>query len=130
MWTLGQIKSNFFDSEKLNYHNSQLRKWQQNRDMMRFKETYNEYGIQIVNLKEQYSSISEIDFTNEPDLRNMLSDFDSKDKCWKFMLINAKQGFLDLGCQFAPLAGHGIMYKLELLENNKLKISKITEWIS
>ena len=46
------------------------------------------------------------------------------------MLINKILGFLDLGCQFAPLSGHGINYKLELLENNKLKITKITEWIS
>jgi hypothetical protein len=46
------------------------------------------------------------------------------------MLVNKNRGFLDLGCQFAPLSGHGIKYKLELLENNKLKITKIKEWIS
>lgn len=130
MWTLGQLKSDYFDSEKLKYHNSQLRKRQQDRDIMRFKDSNREYDIQIVSLKNHYNSLSEIDFANEPELKNIISDFDTKDKCWKFMLINKILGFLDLGCQFAPLSGHGIKYKLELLENNKLKITKISEWIS
>lgn len=130
MWTLEQLKSEYFDSKKLKFHNSQLRHWQQNPDILRFEDSNQEYDIKIVSLRNQYNSISGIDFTNEPELKNIMSAFDTKDKCWKFMLINKKQGFLDLGCQFAPLSGHGIIYKLELFENNKLKITKITEWIS
>jgi len=130
MWTLEQLKSKYYDSNKLKYHNSQLKHWQQNPDIMRFEDSYREYDIQIVSLQNHYNSTSEIDFTQESELKNIVSNFDTKDKCWKYMLINKNRGFLDLGCQFAPLSGYGIIYKLELLENNKLKITKIREWIS
>lgn len=125
MWVLGQFESSFFDSDKLKYHNSKLRKWQQVRDIMRFKETYNEYEIQIITLSKTYETVDSIDFFNEPELKKIIGDFDRDDKYWKFLLYNEKFGFLDLNCKF-----FGITYKLELLEKNKLRILKIMEWIS
>jgi hypothetical protein len=129
MWTLGQMKSKFFDSKKLNYHNYKFPSWQ-SRDIKSFTDVYREYDIQILDLKKRYNSINEIDFDSEPGLKNILSSYDTKDKCWKFILSNEIQGILNLGCQFTLLGGHGVIYKLELVKNKKLKITEIAAWIS
>ncbi len=129
MQTLGELKSNKFDSKKMQYHHDKLRPYQQNRDFYRFKEYYGEYDTVTVKLSADYNTISELDFNNETELYQIIKGFDDE-KCWKFIIQNDKKGFLDLGCQFAPLSGFGVKYKLVLIDKNRLQIIKIGEWIS
>ena len=129
MQILGELKSNKFDSKKMQYHHDKLTPHQQNRDFCRFEEHYSEYDTVTVKLKADYNTISELDFKNETELQQIIKGFD-KEKCWKFIIQSDKKGFLVLGCQFAPLSGHGIQYKLELIDKNRLLIVKIEEWIS
>ncbi len=69
MWALGKMKSSFFDSLKLNYHFSQLRKWEQERVLNKELQFYsndasnlNKSLTQIINLKGSYESLSNLDF--------------------------------------------------------------------
>jgi len=130
MWTLRQLNSKYYDLNKLENHNSQLRLWQQNPDILRFEDSNHEYDYKVLTLLNQYDSLSVIDFENEPELKKILSEYSTNDRCWKFLLTNKIQGFLDLGCQFAPLSGHGVILKLELIEKNKLKMTMTEAWIS
>jgi len=129
MQILGELKSDKFDSKKMHYHHNQLRPYQQNRDFFRFQEYYGEYDTTTIKLSSDYNTISELDFQNETELNQIIKGFD-EDKCWKFIIQNDEKGFLDLGCQFAPLSGYGIKYKLVLIDKNRLQIIKIAEWIS
>ncbi len=129
MRLLGEIENDYFDIKKLRHHKSNLRPYERDKDIFRFEDHYGEYDSVIVNLICGYTSIDELDFNKEPELEKLVKGFE-EEKCWKFILQNEKKGFLDLGCQFAPLAGFGVKYKLVLIENNKLLIMKIGEWIS
>ena len=129
MRLLGELKSDYFDSKKYHYHKSKLRPYERDKDIFRFEEHYIEYDSVIVNLKGNYNSINELDFSKEPELQKIIKGFEA-DKCWQFILQNDRKGFLNLGCSFAPLAGHGVHYKIELIDSNKLLIMKIGEWIS
>ena len=44
--------------------------------------------------------------------------------------VHEKLGFLDIGCSYAPLAGYGYKYKIELYEPNKIKLTMISAWRS
>ncbi len=128
MWTLGEINSKYYNKKELAYHKHQLVKWKRNFDIIQYSENYSEYDSHSISLINPIKNIQDLNFEQEPSLK----DFDvfSQDKCWIILLSNDKIGFLDTGCQFAPLAGNGATYKLELLNDNKLKISVISEWIS
>nr|WP_321485039.1 hypothetical protein [uncultured Draconibacterium sp.] len=128
MWTLGELNSKFYNKKELAYHKSQLVRWKRNFDINQYSENYSEYDSHTITLINPIKNIQDLDFEKEPSLK----DFEvfSRDKCWIILLSNDKIGFLDAGCQFAPLAGNGATYKLELLKDNKLKISVISEWIS
>ena len=130
MWTLGQLGNQFFDRKKLEYHNSKLKRWQRDSDILRFRVNLNEYKTQIINLKHSYSSIKDIDFQNETELNSILQDYNLKDKCWKFILYNDNSGFLDLGCSYGPLAGNGILFRIEIINNSQIKLTEIGAWIS
>ena len=129
MRLLGELKSDYFNSQKYNYHKSKLRPYERDKDIFRFEEHYEEYDSITVILNGNYNSINELDFSKEPELQKIIKGFD-EDKCWEFILQNDSKGFLDLGCQFAPLSGFGVKYKLELIDKNRLQIIKIGEWIS
>ncbi len=129
MRLLGELKSDYFDSQKYHYHKSKLRPYERDKDIFRFKEHYGEYDSIMVNLNVNYNSINELDFSKEPELQKIIKGFE-EDKCWEFILQNNRKCFLELGCRFAPLAGFGIQYKLELIDKNKLLIIKIAEWRS
>ena len=126
---LGELKSDYFDSKKYHYHKSKLRPYERDKDIFRFEEHYGEYDSVIVRLNGDYASINELDFNGEPELKPITKGFE-EDKCWKFILQNEKMGFLNIGCSFAPLGGFGVHYKIELIDRNKLLITKIGEWIS
>lgn len=129
MRLLGELKSDYYNSQKYNYHKSKLRPYERDKDIFRFEEHYGEYDSITVNLNGNYNSINELDFNKEPELQKIIKGFD-KDRCWEFILQNDSKGFLDLGCQFAPLSGFGVKYKLALIDKNRLQIIKIEEWIS
>ncbi len=129
MATLGKLESKYYDHSKLAYHNSKIRGWRQNKDIMRFYEPYKEYESKQLLLSKNYDSLSEINYQNEPELMKILQGF-SNDECWEFMLLHDTIGFLDLGCISAPLSGHGITYKIELKEKNKLVLTTVSAWIS
>lgn len=129
MRLLGELKSDYFDSKKYLYHKSKLGPYERNKDIFRFEEHYREYDSIIVRLNGDYDSINELEFSGEPELQKITKGFE-EDKCWKFILQNERKGFLSLGCSFAPLAGFGVHYKIELIDKNKLLIIKIGEWIS
>lgn len=129
MRLLGELKSDCFDSKKYHYHKSKLRPYERDKDIFRFEEHYGEYDSVTVNLNGNYNSIKELDFSKEPELKKIIKGFE-EDKCWEFILQNDSKGFLDLRCQFAPLSGFGVKYKLVLIDKNRLQIIKIEEWIS
>ncbi len=129
MRLLGELKSDYFDPKKYKYHKSKLRPYERDKDIFRFEEHYREYDSALVNLNGNYNSINELDFSKEPELQKIIKGF-NEDKCWKFILQNGRRGFLALGCQFAPLSGFGVQYKIELIDRNKLLIVIIDEWIS
>lgn len=129
LWVLKSIQSNFYTQEKLDYNNSKLRKWQQNHDPLRFERKHYEIQERVLQLKNDYESISSLDFVNEPELDQLTRVMDST-KCWKFLLYNGKLGILDIGCSYGPLAGNGTTYKIELIDRNRIKIKIISGWIS
>ena len=129
MWTLGELGSSFYDKKKLSYHNSKLEHWRKNPQMLRYYAPYREYEEEVILLNHDYQSIGDIDFQNEPELIKLLRGY-NRDKCWIFILYHNTSGFLDVGCSFAPLAGHGSTFKIELCEPNKIRLTKISEWIS
>lgn len=129
MRLLGELKSDYFDSKKYHYHKSKLRPYEREEDIFRFEQHYREYDSVMVNLNGDYNSINELDFSKEPELQKIIKGFE-EDKCWEFILQHDRKGFWNLGCSFAPLAGFGVHYKIELIDRNKLLIIKIGEWIS
>lgn len=129
MWTLGELKSSFYDEKKLSYHNSKLEQWQKNPKMLRYYTPYREYEEKEISLNQNYQSIEDIDFQNEPEFVKIIQSY-IREECWSFILYHNKLGFLDVGCTFAPLSGHGSTYKIELHNSNKIKLTVISEWIS
>ena len=129
MWTLGQLGSSFFDTKKLSYHNNELENWQKNPNILKFQEHYKEYEAKEITLNQIYNSIDNIDFATEPELLKILQGYKT-DKCWTFILCHEKLGFLDIGCRYAPLAGYGYTYKIELYEPDKIRFTIISAWIS
>lgn len=131
MLTLKKMESEHYSASKLRYHNSKLRRWERKREkgLMEYYQPYKEYESQQYILSKSYMSLSEIDYQNEPELAKILQEF-SHEKCRRFMLFHGTTGFLDLGCLFAPLAGHGVTYKVELKENNRLILTLVSGWIS
>ena len=129
MWTLGQLGSSFFDKKKLSYHNRKFARYEKP-NALRYYSPYREFGgIKEISLNNDYNSIEDIDFLNEPELVKILQNYNIE-RCWSFILSNDKLGFLDVGCSFAPLAGYGYTYKIELYEPNKIRFTAISGWIS
>jgi hypothetical protein len=129
MWALGELKSSFYDKKKLSYHNSKLEHWRKNSPTQRYYKPYGEYEEKEISLNQDYQSIGDIDFRNEPELIKILKGY-NKDKCWRFILYHNKSGFLDVGCMYAPFWGHGFIFKIELYQPDKIRFTVISEWIS
>lgn len=129
---LDSMDSKFFDQTKLETHQKHLKSYWQ--DGFHFDKSgnftdYKRVNIyETINLKNKYNSIGDIDLDKEPEFKELLNHY-NKSYCWKFILYNNKIGYLDLGCQSGPLAGGGILFRLELI-GNKLIIHEIESWIS
>ena len=83
----------------------------------------------IIQLENNYSDLGEINFRKEQKLRELIKGYNNS-FCWKFLLFNENIGYLDVGCQSAPLAGSGEIYKLELIDKNKIRLIALSSWIS
>lgn len=121
MWALGQIDSDFYDARKLYLHNSKQESWRKNPRIMRFFEPYREFDFQEIILNRDYNSIEKLNFEKEPELSRILGF--KGDSCKKLIVYHDKIGFSDLSCN-----GYGITHKIELLENNKIRLTVISEW--
>ena len=126
------LGSDFFDKSILEKHQNNLKYyWQDGFGIHKSGDftNYNEINkIKSIKLSKTYNSLGEIEFEKEPDLQEIFKSY-NKNYCWKFMMYNNNIGYLDLGCQSAPLAGNGVLYRLEL-SKDKLIIHEIQSWIS
>ena len=128
---LDSLKSSFFDTTKLEYHNQYLKEYNRNAfiyptsDFFHYDRSDN---CVTVELDKAYKSLEDIDFKKNPDLKKLQAIY-NKSYCWETLIFNEKIGFWDLGCQSAALAGHGVLFRIEL-KNTKLFIYEISSWIS
>jgi hypothetical protein len=129
---LKMIESKFYDETKQDEHKEKQKYyWRggfslgKNDDCSRYIQNRDTKSIELT---KNYTSIGDIDFDNEIGLERIFNHYD-KAYCWKFLIYNNKNGYLDLGCQWDVLAGHGVFYKLELKEN-LLIIHELYTWIS
>jgi hypothetical protein len=129
---LDSLGSDFFNKDTLVKHQSNLKLYLQDGFGIYKSGDFTKYNesnqIKSIKLSKAYGSIGEIDFNKEPELKELLKGYNNS-YCWKFLMYNNQIGYLDLGCQSAPLAGEGILYRLEL-SKNKLIIHEIKTWIS
>ena len=129
---LDSLKNKFADSMKFQNHYFFLSEFDKRESLYRYGDFINykkQTDSDTLFLSREYNSIGDIDFSKEPELKKLLKGY-GEWFCWKFVIYNFRIGYLDLGCQSGPLAGHGIMYRMELIDNNRLKITVISNWIS
>ena len=145
---LKQMNSPLYSKSKQKYHEKFLKPYWRSK----FSEWKDEFAhnkdecstyiqnnvCKTIQLTKEYNSIGDIDFNKEAELKIILDEYDvsqynksqyDEPHCWKFLVYNNKNGYLDLGCQLAPLAGSGVLYRLEL-KNDKLIIHELYTWIS
>ena len=129
---LDSMDSKLFDQTKLEKHQKNLKYYWQGGFHFDKTGDFTDYKsdnlFKTIKLKNQYKTIGDIDLNKESELKDLLNRY-SKSYCWKFIMYNDKIGYLDLGCQSAPLAGQGVIYRLELI-GDKLRIYEIESWIS
>jgi hypothetical protein len=132
MLALDSINSDYYNSIKLLAHNEILKEHSKNMFLYRNGD-YDDFSdtttYDILHLDGNYKSLGEIDFYKESSTKDLIKGY-KKSYCWKFMIFNNRIGYLDLGCQSAPLAGSGELYRLELIDGDKLKLTMIYGWIS
>jgi hypothetical protein len=128
-WTLNKFKVSEFSAERVNAIRQQLVPYLRNYDMDRFTYKRYKYKSDTIELKKSYKSIDEIDFDNELDFVSLKENLEGK-MCWKKIITNNKLGLYEIGCQWAPLAGRGKTLLIELIKENKLKVTVVEAWIS
>lgn len=128
MWALKQLNSSYFSQQKLNWHNSKLQQWLKNYNIERFKDNYTEPDYTEIKLNEEYDSLNEIDFKNEPELKKFLCS-PKVHKCTTYMLYNGKDGFFNYTIDYKNMNdGFGSSYRFKLIDRDKLMVSLIEEW--
>jgi len=132
---LKEIKSPFYNQEKMEYHQKKLVYYLRNgfgigknTDCSKYNNATGSNIYKSIKLTKNYNSIGDIDFEKEAELKKMFSRY-NEPHCWKFLIYNKKNGYLDLGCQSGHLAGVGVFYKIELKKNN-LIIYELYSWVS
>lgn len=77
---------------------------------------------------EEYDSLNETDFENEPELKKILCS-PTVHKCTTYMLYNGKDGFFNYTFDFKNMDdGFGSSYRFKLIDRDKLMVSLIEEW--
>lgn len=129
---LDRLKSRFANKEKLECHQKNLKYYWQSGfplsktgDFTNYKENY---IFKTIKLTNHYETLRDINFNKEQQLKELTKLY-NKSYCWKFIMYNEKIGYLDLGCQSGPLAGSGVLYRLEL-KDNILTLYRLKTWIS
>jgi hypothetical protein len=128
-WTLNKFKVSEFSIERANSIRLQLVPYLRDYDMDRFVYKRYQYKSDTIELKKSYQSIDEIDFDNEPEFVKLKENLEGAG-CWKKIITNYKLGLYEIGCQWAPLAGRGKTLRIELINQNKLKVTEVKAWIS
>jgi hypothetical protein len=129
---LDSLNSVYFDTTKLENHNQYLKDYAKNMFLYQSYDfiKYEKQGDPTTfHLENNDNIIGEIDFEKEPALKDLLRGY-SKGFCWKFVMYNGKIGYLDVGCQSGPLAGNGVVYRIELIDNITLRVFELSNWIS
>jgi len=129
---LDRLKSKFANKKKLDYHQKKLKDyWQSGFPLSKTGDftNYNENNIfKTIKLTNHYETLGDIAFNEEQQLKELTKLYNEY-YCWKFIMYNEKIGYLDLGCQSGPLAGNGVLYRLEL-KDNILILYRLKTWIS
>ena len=130
---LKEMKSQFHNQKKLKYHQKRMAYYLRDGFGIGKEVDCSQYALKnniykTIKLTKSYNSIGDIDFDKEVELEKLFHRYNDSD-CWKFLIFNEKKGYLDLGCQYAPLAGHGVFYWLEL-KNDNLIIHELYTWVS
>lgn len=129
---LDRLKSKFANKEKLEYHQMNLKYyWQSGFPLSKTGDLTDYTGNDIfktIKLRNHYETLGDMDFSKELQLKELTKLY-NEPYCWKFIMYNEKIGYLDLGCQSGPLAGSGVLYRLEL-KDNILTLYKLKTWIS
>ena len=136
---LKQMNSPLYSKNKQEYHKkflktywiSKFADWED--EFARNKKDCSEYTqnnvYKTITLTKEYNSIGDIDFDEEVELKDLFNEYNDESNCWKLLMYNDKNGYLDLGCQWDILAGGGVFYRLEL-KNDILIIHEIYTWVS
>jgi hypothetical protein len=129
---LKKLGSRFYSDSMENNHRGKVREFQKNDSLGKYSNRYKykEFNSITIKLAKEYDNVGEIEFESEPRLQKFFEKYPNDVKCWKTVFYNKNSGILDLGCNYAPLVGHGNRYRLELVEKNKLRIIILESWIS
>ena len=113
---LDKLDSSFPDSLKYKKHREYLKEY--NKGTTLYKSgvftDYTKMNItDTIVLAISLKTLGELDFRKYDKLKKIFKVY-KKSYCWKFLFYNENKGYLDLGCQSAPLAGHGTLLFLEI----------------
>lgn|GEM_PF-922852 len=128
---LDKLESSFPDSLKYKKHREYLKEYNKGTTLYKsgaFTDYTKMNVTDTIILTTPIKTLDELDYRKYDKLKKMFKVY-NKSYCWKFLFHNENKGYLDLGCQSAPLAGYGTLLFLEL-KNNKLIIYEIQSWIS
>lgn len=133
MLGLKYLNSPYYSDVVEKYHRENLGKWSQDTKLggYTYVYDYNEFGSIVVDLRNEYESLSDIKFEEEPDLLNLTThEFPSTMNCSNKLIYNNKIGIFNAGCNVGSLSAFSTIYKLELVGTNKLKITILDGWMS
>ncbi|MAY84904.1 MAG: hypothetical protein CMP59_12305 [Flavobacteriales bacterium] len=135
---LKEVRSAHYNFLKMEYHNSFLSEYSKSsedshiylkNDFFRDFEGPAFDTTEII-LEEKVNSLKDLNELSDPELKNFFERYSNDKSCWKFLFINGNEGFLDVGCQYGPLAGGGSHYRIKLINGRKLFLYRITTWMS
>lgn len=135
MLALKELGSPYYSESSENFHRENVKKSDRDRKLRswRYVYEYKEYETSIVDLKNKYDRLEDINFEEETELAKMfgmLSSYKNDNDCWSELIYKDNKAILDLGCQWGPLSGVGTRCLVELVDKNKLRVITLDSWIS
>lgn len=145
MWTLKRLGSPLFDEGAMSYHYCNSLTYAEDWDATSY--TLKEYSysespgfvnesgdIIAFQLSKHYESLGDIDFDNEPVITRLINEeryaADGDISSWNILLAGDRSGFWDIGHNCGFLCGSGIIFRIELVDGDKLKLYNISAWVS
>jgi hypothetical protein len=130
-WMLNKLGDTDFIDKKMVLLNKDYEDYYRYFKLGNRKSEHKIYDTTIIELSKPINSITELNILEEKELWQIICTFKYEDKsCWVFRLDCEKFILIDIGCMYGPLVGEGYIYKIELIEPQKLIIYKIGGWIS